>query len=186
MNPAPTSSTLTAGAAPENPFWDFSLSAYERSGVAEACLDLQERYGIDVNLLLFAAWAGHCGRGLSSNEMAGLIAAAAAWQVEVVRPLRSVRTWLKRQDQVTDDFGLRDQTKALELQAEMLEQLLLHETLTIEPGEADPRLAAANMRLYLSSFAPKPSDADMADLAVILRGACPEVTPLEAIWSLGN
>lgn len=181
--------TLSAGAAPENPFWDFSLAAYERSGVAEACLALQERYGVDVNLLLFSAWAGHCGRSLGANEMAGLITAAAAWQVEVVRPLRSVRVWLKRQDQLPEDFGLREQAKALELQAEMLEQLLLHQSLTLaagQDGEPDPRLVAANMRLYLASFAPKPSDADMADLAVILRGACPETTPLEAIWSLGN
>lgn len=189
MNPPPTMDALAAGNAPENPFWDFSLAAYERSGVAEACLDLQERYGIDVNLLLFSAWAGHCGRSLGGNEMAGLIAAAAAWQVEVVRPLRSVRTWLKRQDHLAEDFGLREQTKALELQAEMLEQLLLHRHLTLETGDArppDPRRVAANMRLYLASFVPKPSDADMADLAVILRGACPETTPLEAIWSLGN
>ena len=174
--------------APDNPFWDFSLKAYDRTGVAEACLALQERYGIDVNLLLFAAWAGHCGRALSANEMAGVIAAAAAWQVEVVRPLRAVRSWLKQQAEVPEDLGqgLRGQVKALELQAEMLEQFLLHQTLTIEPGEPDPRLAAANMRLYLASFAPEPSDADTADLAVILRGACPEVTPLEAIWSLGD
>lgn len=176
------------GAAPENPFWDFSLSAYDRSGVAEACLALQERYGIDVNLLLFAAWAGHCGQRLSGQQMAGVMTAAAAWQVEVVRPLRSVRSWLKRQEQVPEGLGesLRGEVKALELQAEMLEQLLLHDELPLDGGTPEPRHAAANMRLYLASFAPKPSDADLADLAVILRGACPDVTPLEAIWSLGN
>ena len=176
------------GPAPENPFWDFSLSAYDRSGVAEACLALQERYGIDVNLLLFAAWAGHCGRRLSGQQMAGIMTAAAAWQVEVVRPLRAVRSWLKGQEQVPEGLGegLRGGVKALELQAEMLEQLLLHDQLPLDGGTPEPRHAAANMRLYLASFAPKPSDADLADLAVILRGACPEVTPLEAIWSLGG
>ncbi|WP_299617336.1 TIGR02444 family protein [Pelagibius sp.] len=180
--------TAAHGAVPENPFWDFSLEAYERMGVAEACLGLQDRYGIDVNLLLFAAWAGSCGRALTGNEMAAMIAAAAAWQVEVVRPLRGVRRWLKQQDQVPEALGeeLRGQVKALELQAEMLEQLLLHEELRVDPADPDPRLAAANMRLYLASFAPRPSDADLADLAVILRGSCPEVTPLEAIWFLGE
>ena len=176
------------GPVPDNPFWDFSLNAYDRTGVAEACLALQERYGIDVNLLLFAAWAGHCGHRLSGQQMAGIMTASAAWQVEVVRPLRGVRQWLKRQTEVPENLGqrFREEVKALELQAEMLEQLRLHQALPLSVETPEPRHAAANMRLYLASFAPKPSDADLADLAVILRGACPEVPPLEAIWSLGT
>lgn len=176
------------GPAPDNPFWDFSLNAYDRTGVAEACLALQERYGIDVNLLLFSAWAGYCGHRLSGQQMAEIVTTAAAWQVEVVRPLRAVRSWLKGQIQLTEVLSesLRGEVKALELQAEMLQQLLLHQHLTLEAITPDPGHVAANMRLYLASFAPKPSDTDLADLAVILRGACPDVMPLEAIWSLGN
>ncbi len=176
------------GQVPENPFWDFSLNAYDRSGVAEACLALQERHGLDVNLLLFAAWAGYCGRRLSAEEMAEIVSAAAAWHSEVVRPLRAVRSWLKGQATVPDVLGesLRGGVKAMELQAEMLQQLLLHQYLPLKVAVPDPRHAAANMRLYLTTFAERPSDSDVADLAVVLRGACPDVTPLEAIWSLGE
>ncbi|HEY9550471.1 MAG TPA: TIGR02444 family protein, partial [Kiloniellaceae bacterium] len=54
-----------AGVAPEEtPFWQFSGAVYARRGVAEACLALQQRHGLDVNLLLFCAWAGSNGRRL--------------------------------------------------------------------------------------------------------------------------
>src|SRR3954470_3940357 len=39
-----------------HPFWNFSLELYAGEGVAEACLDLQERRGCDVNVLLFCCW----------------------------------------------------------------------------------------------------------------------------------
>ncbi len=174
--------------APENPFWEFSLNAYERSGVAESCITLQDRHGLDVNLLLFAAWSGRCGHSLSAAELALLRACSSDWQAAVVRPLRGVRRWLKDQKQLPESLGegLREQVKGLELQGEMLEQLLLYEELPIDEADPDPRLAAANMRLYLEVYTAEPDDADLADLAVVLRGACPEVTPLEAIWSLGN
>ncbi|MGI9492931.1 MAG: TIGR02444 family protein, partial [Geminicoccaceae bacterium] len=41
---------------PESPFWDYSLSLYGRPGVEQACLELQRRHGLNVNLLLFAFW----------------------------------------------------------------------------------------------------------------------------------
>lgn len=43
---------------PENPFWRFSCAVYAAPGVAQACLELQDTHGADVNLLLLAAWLG--------------------------------------------------------------------------------------------------------------------------------
>ena len=45
-----------------HPFWNFSLEIYAAEGVSEACLDLQERRGCDVNILLFCCWLGASGR----------------------------------------------------------------------------------------------------------------------------
>ena len=42
----------------DTPLWAFSLAVYGGDGVAEECLDLQERLGLDVNILLFAAFLG--------------------------------------------------------------------------------------------------------------------------------
>ena len=39
-----------------SPFWRFSLQLYRLPGVAEACIELQEKCGADVNLLLFLLW----------------------------------------------------------------------------------------------------------------------------------
>ncbi|MCG8546534.1 MAG: TIGR02444 family protein, partial [Alphaproteobacteria bacterium] len=38
---------------PGNAFWNFSLRAYARPGVADACIRLQDRYGVDVNVLFY-------------------------------------------------------------------------------------------------------------------------------------
>jgi len=47
-----------------NPFWDFSLAVWGREAVKPACLALQARHGIDVNILLFCG----CCRCASSES----------------------------------------------------------------------------------------------------------------------
>ncbi|MGH6960545.1 MAG: TIGR02444 family protein, partial [Dongiaceae bacterium] len=78
-----------------NPFWDFSLALYGKPGATPALLGLQDRVGLDVNLLLYACWAGSQGRVLSAADLAAVEAAAAPWQAEIVRPLRALRRRLK-------------------------------------------------------------------------------------------
>ncbi|MEE9251196.1 MAG: TIGR02444 family protein, partial [Alphaproteobacteria bacterium] len=81
---------------PRDPCWDFALAVYRREGVEEACLALQERHGIDVNVLLFCCWLGQSGRGaLSGDEMARTLAAVKQWHGAVVGGLRAVRGVLK-------------------------------------------------------------------------------------------
>ena len=79
-----------------HPFWNFSLELYAGEGVAEACLDLQERRGCDVNILLFCCWLGASGRPtLTADRLRAILKASDAWQAEIVRPLRAVRRLLK-------------------------------------------------------------------------------------------
>ena len=167
----------------ETPFWQFSGSVYARRGVAEACLALQERHHLDVNLLLFCAWAGSNGRRLDGGDIGLLRSAARPWHDQVVAPLRAARRWLKLQTSLPESLGeaFREEVKALELQAEMLEQLMLYQELEIAPGEGTPEDVAANLWLYLTRYKPLPTDDDLADLAAVLCGACPGVTPVHAI-----
>lgn len=170
-----------------NPFWRFSLKAYARPGVAPACLALQDRHGLDVNLLLFCAWAGEKGRELTPQELQALGASIGEWNLKVVRPLREVRRWMKVQEAVPRErYGdLRDEVKRLELEAERLEQQLLYRSLAFEDGPpGSPSLVAANLLLYLTVLGVEPDVTDAADLAAVLAGACPEVPPLEAVWLL--
>lgn len=173
------------------PFWNFSGTVYGRAGVAEACLALQDRHGLDVNLLLFCAWAGTHGRRLDGGDLGLLRQASRPWQDNVVAPLRAARRWLKQQAAVPEDLGetFREAVKGLELQAEMLEQLVLYQELEVKEdkgenkgdGKNDAAAVAANLRLYLTRFKPLPTDDDLGDLAAIVHGACPEVAPVHAI-----
>ncbi|MBP2292186.1 TIGR02444 family protein [Azospirillum rugosum] len=130
----------------ENPLWDFSLAVYARPGVPAACLDLQDRCGQDVNVLLFAAWAGlACGVRLSAEELTRIDSTIAPWRAEVVRPLRAVRRRVKGEDQ-----SLYERLKSAELAAERVQQDRLFAASGLVPGPGGSAdLAAANLRLLV-------------------------------------
>lgn len=167
---------------PDNPFWDFSLTIYPRPGVAEACLALQERHGLDVNLLLFCCWAGARGRALTGAELARLVAAARPWQEGVVKPLRAARRWLKTQATAPGELAgpLRGRIKEQELAAERIEQQVLAGCLLPDAGEPSPGAAAANLRLYLSAALIRPRGVDLADLGLLLTACFEGLTMAEA------
>ncbi|MBV1798875.1 TIGR02444 family protein [Siccirubricoccus sp. G192] len=110
---------------PENAFWHFSLAVYAAPGVQDACLALQDRFGLDVNLALFCAWAG-AGRGmaLAPADVAEAAALVQDWREEVVAPLRNLRRRLKPRPEAPVK-ALRQRVAALELEAEQLQQAML-------------------------------------------------------------
>jgi len=118
---------------PRSELWTFSLALYAGPGVAPACLALQGRHGLDVNLLLYGLWTGISGRGrLSATDLEAAAAMAEAWRAEIVQPLRQVRTRLKAVLAAPPPGmppaalqTLREAVKAAELDAEHLQQLAL-------------------------------------------------------------
>ena len=131
-------------------FWRFSLDFYARSGVEAACLALQEA-GANVNLLLLCCWLGRRGRRLSRQRLRLLLGAVAAWQAQVVLPLRQVRRQLKGETWPVAKRGrlaLRRGVAAVELQAERLEQTLLAGLVDDLPRQAGGECVAANLRAY--------------------------------------
>lgn len=137
---------------PANPFWDFSVSLYRRAGVARACLDLQERHGLDVNLILYFIWLGIArGFQISHSDVAATIVSIAAWHDTVVRPLRAVRTEMKGNAMgAPDDLGdaLRNRIKVAELDAERIEQQILQRQNLSNAPDARPGLPVARENLY--------------------------------------
>lgn len=108
----------------DNDFWIFSLRVYEAPGVEQECLALQDRFGVDVNLLLFCAWlAVERGVVLSRDELQQCERAVSDWNERAVRPLRVARRALKGLSGAED---MRAQVKILELTAERLEQEMLY------------------------------------------------------------
>jgi uncharacterized protein (TIGR02444 family) len=109
--------------------WQFSLAVYTRDGVAEHCLALQHRLGLDVNVLLLMLWAARqWGDAPTAEQIADADSRISAWRHEIVIPLRQLRTRLKSgpapaPDAMTD--VLRQDIKRLELDAERMEQEVL-------------------------------------------------------------
>lgn len=124
-------------------FWDWSVEIYARPGVAEACLALQDRRGVDVNLLLLGLWLATRGRTLPPDTAAALADQAATWQREVVRPLRDVRRGLKRREGDPAVAALRREVAAVELAAERLQQTELERQVRDHTCAAPPTPATA-------------------------------------------
>jgi len=105
-----------------NPFWDYSLATYGLDGVASTCLALQDTIGLDVNLLLYAAWLARMDQRLSGEHLAGLEAEIVDWREMVIKPLRTLRRQLQDYSRAS---GVREEIKALELRAEQQQQDLM-------------------------------------------------------------
>jgi uncharacterized protein (TIGR02444 family) len=113
-----------------SPFWRFSLQFYRRPGVAEACIALQEESGVDVNLLLFLLWHAAQRRRLAAAEVAALERKIAAWREQTVIPLRAIRRALKAPPALVEAGtaeAFRTRIKAVELEAERLQQEAMHD-----------------------------------------------------------
>ena len=85
---------------------------------------MQEALGADVNLLLFCAWMGSRGIGLSADDISVAGGAVGRWHDDVIRPLRSVRRYVKTLTRA-DLENFRSRVKGIELEAEQVEQALL-------------------------------------------------------------
>mgnify|MGYP001826267571 CR=1 FL=1 len=123
----------------ENPFWDYSLATYEHRGVAELCLQLQDEWGMDVNLVLYAAWLATLQQSLSAAHLDQLSGIVAPWRDGVLRPLREAR---RAAAGVPDMTHFYDQLKSVELRAEQHQQLLMYQAYldARPPVEATPSL----------------------------------------------
>jgi uncharacterized protein (TIGR02444 family) len=98
--------------------WSCSLATYARPGVEHACLYLQSA-GANVCLLLCGLWLEQRGVACNEQRVRQLEALVEPWDMEVVQPLRALRTQWK--NLANDDpvlKKLREQMKALELEAE--------------------------------------------------------------------
>ncbi|MGY2187030.1 hypothetical protein D3C87_1739660 [compost metagenome] len=98
--------------------WSFSLSTYAKPGVEQACLQLQSM-GVNVCLLLCAAWLGQRGIACNEQRLQQLRSETTPWDADVVRPLRALRMqWKEAATKDVELSKLREQVKSLELEAE--------------------------------------------------------------------
>jgi uncharacterized protein (TIGR02444 family) len=134
----PDPSALDPAARGADAFWAFSLAFYARPGIAETCLALQARDGLDVNILLLCCWLGWSGQGhLGRDQLLAAEAGVAAWRGAVVERLRTLRRALKGMTNPAAP-ALRQDVLRLELVAEREAQRLLVASLTpLEAASGD-------------------------------------------------
>lgn len=163
-----------------SPFWRFSLAIYRLEGVPPACLKLQDLHGVDVNVMLFGLWLASTGRALARADMRAIVDAMDNWKKNVVVPLRGVRRLLKDPVAASGKAGgafapegvmaLRDQLKAIELEAERLQQEALFALRPVAQwGETAEPVAAArgNLDAYAGALG---ATFDSAAVAAMLAG----------------
>jgi uncharacterized protein (TIGR02444 family) len=147
-------------------FPGFAERLYARPGVEAACLDLQDRRGVDVPLLLHACWLGRLGRVLDPAGTSALVARTVPWRLVVVRALRRIRRRLKAgvdgMDAARSD-PVRQAVKAAELAAERALIAVYAEATDAGPGGS----VAGNLATCLRIYNITPEAEDAAALAVL-------------------
>jgi uncharacterized protein (TIGR02444 family) len=185
------------GSFPADPFWDFSVDLYGRPGVADACLFLQDQYGLNVNLTLLCVWCGARGPGkLTADQVEAAMNRTRDWQSAVVRPLRTIRKDCRTQPLGIPEFLLQKfqpLVQALEIEAEHVEQLVLaaaiRDSTVSDPvddrsEQAGLQAAIGNLLIYLALCEVPPDESARNCLQAIVSAIFPAADTEEYLRSL--
>ncbi len=172
---------------PDTPFWIYSLTTYGREDVAAGCLALQDRFGLDVNLILLCCWLGSRGTVLDPVQANQAVAIAENWAGPVIAPLRAVRRHLKSEAADERTSGFRKQLAALELDAEKIQQSRLYAHFGSLPSNADTPLlqtAINNLMHYLAALG-RPLEPPLRETLVkLLAAVFPDTEEADIVSSL--
>ncbi len=165
----------------------FALAVYAADGVPAACLLLQNRLDLDVNLVLFAAYIGAAhDRSLTETALTIAQERVRDWHSEVVRPLRAVRQRLKNGPSPAPTpatIELRRKLHDLEIESELIELDELDDvaanvggpTVTGEPAQR----AAAGITVVAVAAAERDLDDTELEAVSVIAAAAERVRPLE-------
>jgi uncharacterized protein (TIGR02444 family) len=152
----------------KSPFWQFSIKFYAVPGVAEACIALQDHAKVDVNILFYLLWNSTQGRAFNAADVTEIERRIGPWRELAVVPIRNVRRALKSPPEVMPPEGaegLRTRVKAVELEAERLQQEALYTlSQTSRLGRPAPSKAEAardsisSYQGVIGPFPPEPLD----------------------------
>lgn len=163
IKPRGHSRAMTQDSLPDSDtFRQFCLTLYAAEGVEAACLDLQDKFGLDVTLILLCCWVGQHGVRLSTESLAQAEQSVKPWRETAIDPIRALRRRLKDAVGPIDPDrakAVRDLIKQAELAAEFVQMDHLVILLEHLPGR----------------------DARMADRAGIVRGNLLRYTAAKSI-----
>ncbi|MDF1693236.1 MAG: TIGR02444 family protein [Zhongshania sp.] len=153
--------------------WDYALAVYSQPAIQAQCLHLQDRYELDVNLLLAAGYWACAQRCWSNAQVDELVAESAELRENYVLPLRALRTNAtgpKRK-------ALYQALKTAELAAERLQIDAIAHLLSVMPSSAQPDDAneyELNLQAYARVYTGRERvslTTDLAELAAAMAAA---------------
>lgn len=151
-------------------FWEFSSRVYRLDGVSDACLALQDRWGVDINVLLFCCWAGMNVGSVSDSTMSEILGHSTRWAENVVRPLRAVRRWMKSEN---GESELRDEVKRVELAAERVQQEALEAMVgTATVADTGRPSIERNLTMWLEMAGVTLDQTGRRDLDLVVQASC--------------
>ncbi len=165
------SSVETASASQTSPFWTFSLGYYRGAGVSDACLELQDNCGVDVNVVLFLLWQATQKRRFAAIQVKALAEKMGPWQIDVIGPIRGLRRMLKGNAPLLDKGSaelFRTKIKAIELESEKLQQQAMYAmaaSLKAETAPSSEAAARASIAAYASALG-RPFTAAAVDMLI--------------------
>ena len=166
----------------DNSFWQFSLGFYDQPSVASQCLDLQNEFGLDVNILLLCIWQGSKGKLLTREFFTQILSDTRIEQlrVDAILPLRKTRTALTKNDSIGANT-LAKQTLALEILAEQYEQAEIYGFTNGFSAESVDNVIATvkNLCFYLPLGGLK--QPKWHHIGILLNAALPSINEAELI-----
>jgi uncharacterized protein (TIGR02444 family) len=138
---------------------DFAFSYYSEADIANACIHLQDKYSVNICLLIAMRWLDKQERWISDEQIKDIADYIKPWVDEVIIPTRSLRRRLKLPIEPFTRNAVQEQMylsiKQLELTAE--KELLGEIELRLKDESATAKHFGAmeNLERYLAPLAPK-------------------------------
>lgn len=126
--------TNTTGPLPSPEFWRYSLKLYSKMAVKNICLELQQLYDINVNMVLLCCWYAFAGHGvIPEDDLLKIKEEIEPWHEKITKPLRELRSLISNFSQESPMHDMRKDILADELIAEHIEHLIILNHLGIYP-----------------------------------------------------
>ena len=108
----------------KNPLWRFSKNIYRKGEVSETLLHLQDKFSIDVNMILFVAWLASINRSITSLDIQDAQKLVSLWRTKIIVPIRNIRRSVRN---FPDTDYLYANIKKLEIDTEKEELKILYD-----------------------------------------------------------